>query len=96
MNNNNFINVLQNTILTNKNENFNVLYNDMSKYQKEIFNNMKNDPFFLNNYSLSDLIFDFDSKFIESILSIEIDLYLEECKKKELTTRKMVPLKTSI
>lgn len=88
MNNDNFINVLQNTILTNKNENFNVLYNDMSKYQKEIFNNMKNDPFFLNNYSLSDLIFDFDSKFIETILSLEIDLYLEECKKKGINNKK--------
>lgn len=99
MNNNNFINVLHNTILSNTSC-FNLLYNDMSKYQKEIFEKMKNDQFFLNNYSLSDLIFDFDSKFVETILSLEIDLYLEDCKKKGIYnkkngTTKNINLKTS-
>lgn len=99
MNNNNFINVLHNTILSNTSC-FNLLYNDMSKYQKEIFEKMKNDQFFLNNYSLSDLIFDFDSKFVETILSLELDLYLEDCKKKGIYnkkngTTKNINLKTS-
>lgn len=77
--NNNYINSL--SLLLNSNNNFNVLYQNMSTYQKEIFNNMRNDSEYLKNYSLSDLIFDFDSKFVESILSLELDLYLEECKK---------------
>ena len=79
--NNNFTNALQSILLDESNDNFNFLYNNMSTYQKEIFDNMKNDLDFLNNYSLSDLIFDFDSRFIESILSLELDLYLNECKK---------------
>jgi len=77
--NNNFIDALQNILLDSSNKDFNFLYDNMSTYQKEIFNNMKNDLDFLKNYSLSDLIFDFDSKFIESLLSLELDLYLQEC-----------------
>lgn len=97
MKNNNFIDALHHII---SNDNFSELYNDMSKYQKQIFNNMKRDSSFLENYSLSDLIFDFDSKFIEEILSLEIDLYLEECKKNGISnkkngTTKDISLKTS-
>lgn len=97
MKNDNFINAIQHIFLNN---NFDEIYNDMSKYQKQIFDNMKNDSYFLENYSLSDLIFDFDSKFIEKILSLEIDLYLEECKKngiinKKNGTTKNISLKTS-
>lgn len=97
MKNNNFIDALHHII---SNDNFSELYNDMSKYQKQIFNNMKRDSSFLENYSLSDLIFDFDSKFIEEILSLEIDLYLEECKKNGISnkkngTTKNISLKTS-
>lgn len=77
--NNNYINTLSSIL--NSDNNFNVLYQNMSTYQKDIFNNMRNDNDYLKNYSLSDLIFDFDSKFVESILSLELDLYLEECKK---------------
>ena len=76
--NNNFINALQNILLDSSNNEFNFLYDNMSSYQKEIFNNMKNDLDFLKNYTLSDLIFDFDSRFVESILSLELDLYLNE------------------
>lgn len=100
MENNDFINVLHHTIFSEDNKKINNLYCDMSKYQKQIFCNMKNDSHFLENYSLSDLIFDFDSNFIESILSLEIDLYLEECKKnginnKKNGTTKDITLKTS-
>ena len=76
--NNNFINALQNILLDSSNNEFNFLYDNMSSYQKEIFNNMKNDLDFLKNYTLSDLIFDFDSRFVESILSLELDLYLKK------------------
>ena len=77
MKNNDFIVALQHTI-SNENNTFNDLYNNMSKYQKQIFDNMRTNPNVLENYSLSDLIFDFDKDFIESILSLEIDLYLKE------------------
>ena len=60
----------------------------MSSYQKEIFNNMKTDLDFLKNYTLSDLIFDFDSRFVESILSLELDLYLNECKKNGIDNKR--------
>lgn len=97
--NDNYIKTLQ-SLLLDSNNNFNSLYDNMSTYQKEIFNNMKNDLDYLKNYSLSDLIFDFDSKFIESILSIELDLYLEECHKKGIYNKKNgstknITLKTS-
>ena len=82
--NNDFINALQNILLDSSNNEFNFLYDNMSSYQKEIFNNMKSDIEFLKNYTLSDLIFDFDSRFIESILSLELDLYLNECKKSNI------------
>ena len=85
--NNNFINALQNILLDSSNKDFNFLYDNMSSYQKEIFNNMKNDLDFLKNYTLSDLIFDFDSRFVESILSLELDLYLKECKKNNIDNK---------
>ena len=88
MNNNNFINALQAILLDSSNEKFNFLYDNMSSYQKEIFNNMKNDLDFLNNYTLSDLIFDFDSRFVESILSLELDLYLQQCKKNGINNKR--------
>lgn len=87
MKNNDFIVALQHTI-SNENNTFNELYNDMSKYQKQIFDNMRTNPNVLENYSLSDLIFDFDKDFIESILSLEIDLYLKECEEKGIYNKK--------
>lgn len=86
--NNNFIDALQNILLDSSNNEFNFLYDNMSSYQKEIFNNMKNDFEFLKNYTLSDLIFDFDSRFVESILSLELDLYLKECKKNNIDNKR--------
>ena len=87
MKNNNFSNTIQH-ILNNNDNKYVELYNDMSKYQKQIFNNMKNDYYFLENYSLKDLVFDFDSEFIKELLSLEIDLYLEDCKKKGISNKK--------
>ena len=63
------------------NDKINDLYDDMSKYQKDLFNSFKDDPNKFSDYSLNDLIYDFDKYFIEAILEIEIDLYLEEEKK---------------
>lgn len=88
MKNNDFIVALQHTISNENNNVFNELYNDMSKYQKQIFDNMRTNPNALENYSLSDLIFDFDKEFIQSILSLEIDLYLKECNKKGIYNKK--------
>lgn len=87
MKNDNFSNAIQH-ILNNNDNKYVELYNDMSKYQKQIFNNMKNDHYFLENYSLKDLVFDFDSEFIKELLSLEIDLYLEDCKKKGISNKK--------
>lgn len=87
MKNGNFSNAIQH-ILNNNDNKYVELYNDMSKYQKQIFNNMKNDHYFLENYSLKDLVFDFDSEFIKELLSLEIDLYLEDCKKKGISNKK--------
>ncbi len=86
--NNNFINTLQSLLLDDSNNNLKFLYDNMSSYQKEIFNNMKNDFDFIKNYSLSDLVFDFDSRFVESILSLELDLYLKECKKNNIDNKR--------
>lgn len=86
--NNDFIKALQNTLLNDNNEIIKQLNDNMSSYQKRIFNNMKNDEYFLENYSLSDLIFDFDSEFIEQLLSIELDLYLNECRKNGIENKR--------
>lgn len=66
----------------------NEAYNDMSKYQKEIFDKFKNDKNSLNNYSLNELIFDFDKNFIETILNIEINAYLEDCANNNIYNKK--------
>lgn len=76
----NFIDNLFDIISNSKDEDINSLYNDMSKYQKNIFNTLKNDKNFFSNYSLNDIIFDFDKDFVEKILELELNLYLEECK----------------
>lgn len=83
-----FIKNLQSMLFAERNDKFQVLYNNMSTYQKEIFDNMRTDTDFLKNYSLSDLIFDFDARFVESLLAIELDLYLQECKKNGIENKR--------
>ena len=78
--NNNFINSLNSLINDSSNTLINDLYNNMSTYQKSLFDKFKSDFSSFENYSLNDLIYDFDKNFIESILNLEIDLYLNECK----------------
>ena len=51
---------------------------DMSKYQRNIYNELKNNPEKARNYNLNDLIFDFDSEFIERILELEVEEELKE------------------
>ena len=53
------------------------LYDDMSRYQKKIFESWINDQDKFNDYSLSDLIFDFDREFVEHILELEIEQYIK-------------------
>lgn len=84
--NNNFTIGLQ-KVLSN-NDTMDNLFNDMSTYQKNIFNNFKTDTAFLENYSLSDLIFDFDSVFVENLLSLELDYYLDYCKENNISNKR--------
>lgn len=60
----------------------------MSTYQKELFNSFKSDSSLLENYSLNDLIYDFDKNFIETILNLELDLYLKVCKDSGISNKK--------
>lgn len=76
--NNELINKLHSIINDSNNELIIDLYDNMSSYQKNIFNNFKSDVTTFENYSLHDLIYDFDQNFIEKILNIEVDLYLQE------------------
>ena len=71
---NNIYNVLTNS----KKEEFFNIYNDMSKYQKSIIDSMleNHDKFY--DYSLNDLLFDFDQSFIEFLLNIELEEYLKD------------------
>ena len=64
------------------------LYNDMSTYQKKIFDNFKLDKQAFYNYSLNDLLFDFDINFVEKIISLELAIYLEECKDNQIPNKK--------
>lgn len=74
---NNFIYPMMN-ILENSTVDFiEELTNSMSNYQRKVFNRLTTDNSFSDNYSLSDLLFDFDVEFIEKILEIEIDVYLK-------------------
>lgn len=77
--NENFFNNLKNVINNSNNDTINNLILNMSSYQKNIFNHFKDDFNYLSNYSLNDLVFDFDQKFVETILGIELDLYIDSC-----------------
>lgn len=86
--NNNFIDSLNNVLNDSNNPLINDLYNNMSTYQKSLFDSFKSDISSFENYSLNDLIYDFDKNFIESILNIELDLYLNECKKNGIDNKR--------
>ena len=78
MNNDNFINNIKSILDKTNNHDINVLYNDMSRYQKNIFDSWHNNINSFIDYSFSDLLFDFDKEFVEKILEIELNYYLEE------------------
>lgn len=84
----NLINSLNALINDSNNILINDLYNNMSTYQKSLFDGFKSDFSSFENYSLNDLIYDFDKNFIESILNIEIDLYLKECKENGIQNKR--------
>lgn len=73
-----FINKIKSILDRTNNRDINVLYNDMSRYQKNIFDSWNNDINSFIDYSFSDLLFDFDKEFVEKILEIELNYYLEE------------------
>lgn len=85
---NDFILRLKNTLNDSNNVRINQLFLDMSTYQKNIFEKLKTNEEFLSSYSLNDLIFDFDSVFVENLLNIELDIYLEECKKNNIDNKR--------
>ena len=51
---------------------------DMSKYQRNLFNELESNETKARDYSLNDLIYDFDKDFVERILELEIEEYLKE------------------
>lgn len=72
-----FINKIK-SILDKTSQDISYLYNDMSRYQKNIFDSWNNDINSFIDYSFSDLLFDFDKQFVEKILELELNYYLEE------------------
>lgn len=60
----------------------------MSTYQKNIFNKLITDKNYSLEYSLNDLVFDFDSQVIETLLNIELDVYLEYCSKYNIDNKR--------
>lgn len=78
MNNDNFINNIKSILDKTNNHDINVLYNDMSRYQKNIFDSWHNNINNFIDYSFSDLLFDFDKEFVEKILELELNYYLEK------------------
>ena len=77
MNNDNFINNIKSILDRTNNHDINILYNDMSRYQKNIFDSWNNNINNFIDYSFSDLLFDFDKEFVEKILELELNYYLE-------------------
>lgn len=77
-NNNNILDSLNNILNDSNNSIINNLYDNMSTYQKQLFDSFRTDNSLFHNYSLNDLVYDFDKNFIETILNIELDLYLKE------------------
>ena len=78
MNNDNFINNIKSILDKTNNHDINILYNDMSRYQKNIFDSWHNNINNFIDYSFSDLLFDFDKEFVEKILELELNYYLEK------------------
>ena len=78
MNNDNFINNIKSILDRTNNHDIDILYNDMSRYQKNIFDSWNNNINNFIDYSFSDLLFDFDKEFVEKILELELNYYLEK------------------
>ena len=72
-----FIDNIKSILNISNNDEMKFLYNEMSSYQKKIFNSWISNPELFIDYSLNDLIFDFDKDFVEKILEIELDFYLK-------------------
>lgn len=85
---NDYIDLVNSKLTDKNNKTINDLYNNMSTYQKEIFNKLCTDEDFSDNYSLNNLVFDFDSKVIETFLSIELDTYIDYCNKNKIYNKK--------
>lgn len=82
------IDEIKKIVFASDNKKIESLYNDMSSYQKRIFDEFKEDNNKFIDYSLNDLLFDFDAEFVEKILSIELDMYVKECLEKGINNKK--------
>ena len=65
-----FVEKIKNILNTSNNNDMKLLYNNMSSYQKKIYDSWIDNPDLFIDYSLNDLIFDFDKDFVEKILEI--------------------------
>ena len=86
--NNTFLDLLNNILNDSNNDIINNLYDNMSTYQKNLFDSFRKDNDSFHNYSLNDLIYDFDKNFIETILNIELNLYLEKSKENGIENKR--------
>ena len=88
MSDNNFILNILNVLNTSEREKFNDIYNNMSSFQKNIIDEMQvnHDKFY--DYSLNDLLFDFDKNFIEYLLNLELEFYLKDTIKNGVINKK--------
>lgn len=64
------------------------LYDNMSSYQKGIFDKLCTDQDFSENYTLSNLVFDFDNNVVRTLLEIELDTYIDYCKLNNIPNKK--------
>lgn len=86
--NENVLDNIYNVIAKSDNREIKKLYEDMSRYQKNIIEEWKTNQEKFNDYSLNDLIFDFDREFVEHILELELDLYIKATNEANDTNKK--------
>lgn len=64
------------------------LRSDMSTYQKNLFDKLCTDNEMIKDYSLNDLIFDFDSNFVQKFLELELEHFINYCKDNNIENKR--------
>ena len=85
---NNLITSISRILDKTNNKDIDRLYNDMSRYQRNIFDSWQTNIDSFINYSFNDLVFDFDRDFVEKILELELNYYLNESKEKGIYNKR--------